>query len=365
MALKSLQSKRIFLFAAIGLAVFLLYLIYYVGTGNFVDVIKQANMYFYISAFVAFIVATFFSALTWHSLLGNLKIQTSMRRTLLLTWAGYFFDATLPEPGWSGDISKAYMLSKKSDGDVGKTVASVVSQKIIGMAVTVVLLVLGFGLLAVNYVLPQQVVIFFGLVVILSVASFLFVYFMSSRVKSTKAVLNRFLIPLMSFFLRSRFNEAQFREDAEKFLNIFHNGIDTLKARKESFDTSYRFPSFSVAFDVFVVFFVFASLGYPIPVDRVLIVYALTGTLASVGVSFVGLTEIIMTTAYQVLLIPLAVSFSVTLLTRVITLWFKLVVGYVTFQFAGVGILLGKNQPIAATSNEGDIGRATEDPQSD
>ncbi len=365
MALKSLQLKRIILFAVIGLVVFIFYLNYYVGTGNFVDVIRQANIYFYTSAFVAFIVATFFSALTWHSLLGNLKVQTSIRRTVILTWAGYFFDATLPEPGWSGDISKAYMLSKKSDGDVGKTVASVVSQKIIGMAVTVFLLILGFGLFAVNYVLPQQVVVFFGIVVILSVASFLVVYFMSSRVKSTKAVLNRFLIPLLSFFLRSRFNEAQFREEAEKFLNIFHRGIDTLKSEKRALIRPTVFYLLSVAFDVFVVFFVFASLGYPIPVDRVLIVYALTGTLASVGVSFVGLTEIIMTTAYQVLLIPLAVSFSVTLLTRVITLWFKLVVGYVTFQFAGVGILLGKNQPIAATSNEKDIGKATQDPQID
>jgi hypothetical protein len=45
--------------------------------------------------------------------------------------------------------------------------------------------------------------------------------------------------------------------------------------------------------DVSIIFFVFASLGYSMPVDKVLIVYALTGTLASVGVSFVGITEII------------------------------------------------------------------------
>jgi hypothetical protein len=92
------------------------------------------------------------------------------------------------------------------------------------------------------------------------------------------------------------------------------------------------------------VFFVFASLGHLIPVYQILMVYALTGTLASVGVSFVGLTEIITSTAYQVLSIPLALSFSVTLLTRIVTLWFKLVLGYVSFQWIGVGILLGKKQ---------------------
>ena len=74
MTLKSLQSKRIILFTALGLTAFLLYLNYYVGTGKFLDVIKQTNIYFYTSAFAAFIVAAFFYALTWHSMLGNLKI---------------------------------------------------------------------------------------------------------------------------------------------------------------------------------------------------------------------------------------------------------------------------------------------------
>ena len=349
MALKSLQSKRIFLFVVVGLAAFLLYLYYYVGTGNFIDVIKQANVYYYASAFVAFIVAGFFAALTWHTLLNNLKVKNSIRRVLLLTWAGYFFDATLPEPGWSGDISKAYMLSKKTDENVGKIVASVVSQKIISMAVTIFLLIAGFGLLAINYTLPQQVVVFFGVVMTVSVGSFLVVYVMSTNYKATKAMLNKLLIPVFSFFLRSRFKEAQFRVDSEKFLDMFHKGIDTLNAEKRALVRPVAFYLLSIGFDISIVFFVFASLGYPIPVDRVLIVYALTGTLASIGVSFVGLTEIIMSTAYQVLMVPLAVSFSVTLLTRVVTLWFKLILGYVTFQLAGAGILLGKNKSLPAT----------------
>jgi uncharacterized protein (TIRG00374 family) len=342
LALKSLQSKRIILFVAFGLIVFILYLYYYVGTGNFFDVIKQANVYYYTSAFVAFIVASVFSALTWRTLLKSLKIENSIQRTLLLTWAGYFFDAILPEPGWSGDITKAYMLSKKTDHEPGKTVASVVGQKIISMGVTILILVLGFGLLALNVTLPLQVIVFFGIVMALSVGSFVLVYLMSTNYRLTKTMLNKLLIPILSFVLRSRFKEVQFRGESEKFLEMFHKGIDALGTNRKALLHPILFYVLSVAFDVSVVFFVFASLGYPIPVDKVLIVYALTGTLASIGVSFVGLTEIIMSTAYQVLSIPLAISFSVTLLTRIVTLWFKLVLGYVTFQLAGVGILLGK-----------------------
>ncbi len=325
-----------------GLAAFLLYLYYYVGTGNFVDVIKQANLYYYSSAFFAFIAAGVFSAVTWHSLLRSLKIENNLRRAILLTFAGYFFDAIVPDPGWSGDITKAYMLSKKTDQDAGKIVASVVGQKIISMAVTVLLLVAGFGLLAAKITLPLEVIIFFGVVMALSVGSFTVVYLMSTNFKTTKAILNNFLIPVSSFFLRSRFNEVQFRNDAEKFLNMFHRGIDALGANRKALLKPILLYVLSITFDISVVFLVFASLGYAVPVDKVLIVYALTGTLTSIGVSFVGLTEIITSTAYQVLSIPLAVSFSVTLLTRIITLWFKLIIGYVTFQWAGVGLLLGK-----------------------
>jgi hypothetical protein len=79
-------------------------------------------------------------------------------------------------------------------------------------------------------------------------------------------------------------------------------------------------------------------------VDKVLIVYALTGSLQAVGVSFLGFTEIIVSGSYAILGIPAAISVSATLLTRVVTLWFKLVVSYFVFQWAGIGLLLGKGQ---------------------
>jgi uncharacterized protein (TIRG00374 family) len=235
------------------------------------------------------------------------------------------------------------MLSKESDEDVGKTVASIVGQKIIGMAVTILVLILGFGILLANYAVPQSVLVFLGGVLAVSVGSFAVVYYLSVSSKATQKMPN-FLMCVLSFLLRSRFNEAQYRENAASLLNMFHKGIDTLRADKRALVSPIAFYMLSVVFDVSIVFFVFTALDCAVPVDKVLIVYALTGSLASIGVSFIGLTEIIMTTAYQVLLIPLAVSFYVTLLTRVVTLGFKLIIGYIAFQWAGVRILLSKNQ---------------------
>jgi uncharacterized protein (TIRG00374 family) len=340
LSLKNLQSKRIILFLAFGIAAFVLYLYYFVGIGNFFNVIAEANLSVYALAFVAFVIGVSFSSLTWHSLLRNLNVKAGFRRVLLLTWAGYLFDTTLPEPGWSGDISKAYMLGKKSDEDVGKIVASVVSQKIIGMAFSILILIAGFSLLAINYVLPSPALFLVGFILVLSVGSLVVVYYVSTSPKATKRMLN-LLIVVLKFILRKRFDEAQFRTDAEKFLNVFHKGIVTLGANKRSLLRPILFYFFSLVFDISVIFFVFYAIGYPIPFDTVLIVYALTGTIQAIGVSFFGVTETIMSLSYTVLFIPPAVSVSVTLLSRVITLWFKLILGYIAFQIASVGLFFG------------------------
>jgi uncharacterized protein (TIRG00374 family) len=322
-----------------------------VGIGKFFDVIRSANLPLYTSAFVAFIIGVTFAALTWHSLLRNLSVKAGFRRVLLLTWAGYFFDTTLPEPGWSGDISKAYMLGKKSDEDVGKIVASVVAQKIIGMATTILILIVGFAFLAINYVLTAPALFLVGIILFISVASIIVVYYLSTSPKATKAMLG-WLIAVLSFVLRKKFNENQFRSDAENFLSVFHKGIESLNADKIALVRPIIFYILSLFFDISVVFFTFACIGYPIPFDTVLIVYALTGTLQSIGVSFFGLTETIMSLSYNVLFIPPAVSVSVTLLSRVITLWFKLILGYVAFQVAGVSILRAKRPTGDSNKNQ-------------
>ena len=99
-------------------------------------------------------------------------------------------------------------------------------------------------------------------------------------------------------------------------------------------------------FEVSVMFVAFAALGQPVSVDVVLIVFTLTGTLQTVGAAFFGFPELIMTVTLTALNIDPAVAVSVTLLTRLVNLWFRLVVSYTALQVAGVKIMR-KNKPAA------------------
>jgi uncharacterized protein (TIRG00374 family) len=338
---RPLFSKRILIFVLIGLLVLALYVYYFVRTTNVADTIARTNLFLYASAFVAFLATVFFSSLAWQSLLRNLNVKARIRRVLLLMWAGLFFDVVVPEPGFSGDLSKAYMLAKTYGEDPGRIVASVVSQKIISIVITVVSLFLGLVLLALNYTLSSLVLAFIALVMFLSVFVLILVSYVSASPEATRRLLN-WLIRVIDFVRRGHWDSADFRHRAEETLSKFHEGFRTLSSNPRALVRPVALCFISWGFDVSVVFLTFMALGFHARVDQVLIVYALTGSLAAVGVSFVGVTEIIMSGSYALLGIPFAYSLSATLLTRVITLWFKLVVSYFAFQWAGVELLLGR-----------------------
>jgi uncharacterized protein (TIRG00374 family) len=335
-------TGRILLFVGIGLAVLAVYLYYFVGTVNVTDVLRHTNLFLYASAFVAFLASALFYTLAWRSLLNNLDIKTTIREVLLFSWAGMFFDSVIPDPGWSGDISKAYMLSKSSGQEPGRIVASIVSQKIIVAATSVGSLIFGLALLA-KYTPSSNVLTFIAIVLALTVFSLFMIIYLSTNDKATAKILG-WVIRAGSFLLRDHWNPQDFRETAEQLLKRFHKGIRTLGSDPRALIRPISLSLLAWGFDISIIFLTFASLGYAAPIDKVLIVYALTGSLQAVGVSFLGFTEIIVSSSYTILGIPAAISATATLLTRVVTLWFKLIVSYFVFQYAGIGLLMGKGQ---------------------
>ena len=64
-------------------------------------------------------------------------------------------------------------------------------------------------------------------------------------------------------------------------LGNFHIGIGQLKANPKALVGPIVFAVTSFVFEISVIFLTFMALGYPVPVDKVLIVFTLTGALAN------------------------------------------------------------------------------------
>jgi uncharacterized protein (TIRG00374 family) len=324
----------------IGLIAFILYLYFYVNPAAVISILSRTNLYYYTSAFVAYFLYTFFSALVWRNLLKNLSVKISIRKALLFTLVGLFFDATVPQLGWSGEISKTYMLTKDTDYDTGKIASSVVGQKIFVITITDVALGLGLGLVLISYPLPFIVTFLIALVLALSMASLILIYYVSLKPKTTKTLLNWGI--RIALFFRKKWDPQKFTRRAEEVLGKFHSGMKELQANPKALFKPILYAIVSFSLEVSVIFLTFMALGYPVPVDKVLIVFTLTGTLQTVGVTFFGFPELIMSVSFTALGIPAALSVSVTLLTRVVTLWFRLIISYAALQWVGIKILQRK-----------------------
>jgi uncharacterized protein (TIRG00374 family) len=267
-------------------------------------------------------------------------VKISARKALLFTWVGLFFEATVPQLGWSGEVSRTYMLTKDSSINAGKTGASVVGQKIFNMTITVVAMALGLGLVLMSYPVPLVVTFLISFVLGLSILTLVLVYYISIKPSATKTLLG-WAIKIICFF-RKNWNPQSFRVKSEALLGTFHVGIQELRDNPKELVKPIIYSVTSFVFELSVTFITFTALHYPVPVDKVLVVFTLTGTLQTVGVTFFGFPELIMSVSFTALGIPAALSVSVTLLVRVVSLWFRLVVSYAALQWAGIKIMRKK-----------------------
>ncbi|MGD6934589.1 MAG: lysylphosphatidylglycerol synthase transmembrane domain-containing protein [Candidatus Bathyarchaeia archaeon] len=327
-----LRVNKIFFLLVFGLVAFIVYFVLFVDPASFIETISQINLVIYGFAFVAYVIGIFFSSMVWHSLLNSLTVKMTVKNAYLFTWVGLFFDATVPQLGLSGDLAKTYLFSKSSSEDAGKIGASVIGQKIMVMTITVVTFSVGLILVLLNTALDFSAAALIVVFLVLSAASLFIIYYFSSKPKATNSLLN-FGIRVILFFRKS-WNPEGLKQQASEVLGNFHDGIQQLKAKPKSLIMPSIYSVLSWVFDIGVMFLVFTALGYPIPVETVLIVYTLSGALQAVGVGY--FTDVFMMASFSALGLPPELSVSVTLLSRAVTLWFRLVVSYSAFQWTGV-----------------------------
>jgi uncharacterized protein (TIRG00374 family) len=320
-----------------GLVLFIVYLTFFVNLPQVAATLATTNIAIYSGAFIAYILYTLCASLSWQGLLKSVEIKITRRKVFLFTWVGLFFDATVPQLGWSAEVSKTYLLSRDSHVEAGKIGASVVGQKLVTNTMTIVALSAGIVIALFRYSLDVTAAAILCLVLALSILTLAVMYYASVKPSATKTLLNWGI--KMVLFFRKNWNPQNFNANAERLLSRFHWGIAELKANPKALIAPIVTSIIGFTFEVSVMFLTFAALGQPLPIDAVLIVFTLTGTLQAVGIALFGLPEFVMSVTFQALGITTAVAVSVALLTRVVNLWFRLIVSYGALQYAGVKMM--------------------------
>jgi len=331
-----LKLKKTVPFLLLGVLIFVAYLHFFVGIPGILAIIRRVDIFYYGLAVAVLFLNMAVNSLTWQYLLWPLSVKVSFRKTFLFTWIGFFVDLLVPAESISGDATRAYLMTKESDQNGGKVLASVVSHRILLMVTALVSLIVSFVWL---YVLEIEVpVLVSGLVLLIIVGtavSLFFIFLFSLKEKLTQRFID-VVLRFVSFVTRGRLDINRLRAKAVKALTVFHDSIGILLRKPRSLVPSILFSVIGWLFSVLLSYLVFVSLGQHIDFAIIVVVHSVSTTIQSIPLGIpgeVGVVDTAMTWLFTLLAVESAVAAAATVLIRLLWVWLRIAVGFVAVQW--------------------------------
>jgi uncharacterized protein (TIRG00374 family) len=326
------------LFPIVGLVAFFAYIyIFRVDIPDIIATAQTADPLSYALAIAFSIVEVFFYAVSWRVLLNFLKIKLSVIRSYLFVWYGIFLDIIIPAESVSGEAVRIYLIQREQGvSSCGPAAASLVMHRLLGMAMNVIVLFAGMGLLFVEGEASGLVLslVLFLAAAITAILVLLIVF--SFKEQWSLKVVNG-LGKAAQFITHGKWKGlAKLQEDACRITRSFHVSMKEFGRNPKPLALSLLGLAVTWVFDLSVSYLVFLSLDWPVSWSVILITSAIVLAVKSipVGIPFeVGLPEITMTTLYTSLGVPAEISATATILNRILTLWLRFFIGLGAQQY--------------------------------
>jgi len=326
----------------LGLIAFFLYIyIFGVDILQIITIIQSSiNPYVYLLATIAVLLDTLFFAIAWYFLLRFLAVKLSIAKALLFVWFGMFMDILIPAESLSGEISKIYLVTREQNGTTGRVTASVVAQRLIGMTINIVTLLIGAALLLME---RQFFGVMLNLTLILVTLTFIFLsllLLLCVKEEWSLRIVDK-IIGFAEWVSRGRWKLTKVREEAVNAAKAFHNAMIQFGHAPKTLilASSFSVVSWILALAVFPLSFLSIGKITAISWSEMLVVFSIFTAVKSIpfGVPFeVGLPEITLTTLFILVGVPPQTSATVTILVRILTLWFRFFIGFAAQQWLGI-----------------------------
>jgi len=339
-------TRKGILFLLLGPTIFLIYLYFFVGIQGLVEALQKTHPLYYSLAFASLLAGMTFYSLVWQHILGLLQIKSAFHKTFSFVWIASLVDLVIPAESFSGELSKVYLMSKNLGEDMGKVAASVVSHRILTTATALIGTITALTILFMEHQTSQPVFYPMLLVATITITSLSLMCYLSFRPKATIKI-TTWIVRFLSYISRGRWELTHLKTKLEKALTTFHRGIQLLIEKPKNLLVPFLYSVIAFLFDLSISFLVLFSLGFPVSLSVVLIVYTIVDVIQAIPLGLpgeIGITDVAMTTFYSLLGIPLGISASATILTRIITVWIRILGGYVAFQWMGITTLRGSGR---------------------
>ena len=246
----------------------------------------------------------------WHFLLKNCEIHVPLKKSILVFLSGPAFEIT---PGQIGALVKSQILKTSSNIPRTKTVPIIVVEKVYDLIGAVLASIIGIVILGME---PYLIIT----AILVLVTIFFFVYYRPASEIFFKQITKR------KFFSKYVENISDFYEIVHKSTNVKVATICILLALTYWFMVSAAAYYTLIAFDINILDYL-----------KVLAIYA-TSTLLG-AISFIpagiGITEGSITGLFTLNGIDVSTALILSVMIRVLTLWYTVGVGFVALKFTG------------------------------
>jgi uncharacterized protein (TIRG00374 family) len=327
----------------IGLVAFFLYIyLFNVDIQGIIATAQRADPLLFSVATLISLVEVFFYSVSWRTLLNGLQVKLSVIKANLFVWYGIYIDIVIPAESISGEVCRLYLVTKEQGGDTsGKTVASLVLQRLLGMGINVAALIIGIVLLFLGEAQIDQLIFNLILFVTVAIAVILLLVIVFSFKENLSIKVINALIRVGDFITRGKwklFNK--FKEEAYSTTKMFHDSMQEYRRKPRAVTVGLFWLVLNWACSFAIPYLVFLALDFPVSWSVILITSAIVVAVKSIpiGIPFeVGLPEITMTTLYAAMLgtdpQTVAICATSTILSRLITLWLRFFIGFAAQQW--------------------------------
>ena len=246
----------------------------------------------------------------WHFLLKNSEVDIPLTKSIAVWFAGVAFEIT---PGHVGVLMKSQILKTSFNISRTKTVPIIIVEKAYELIGALLASIIGIIVLGMEFYL-----------IIIAISGLIVIFFFMYHKSASELFFNR--ITKLKFFSKYVENISEFYEIVKKSTNVKVATICILLALTYWFTVSAAAYYTLIAFDVNILDYL-----------KVLAIYTTSSLLGAISFipGGIGVTEGSIAGLFTLNGIDVSTALILSVMIRVLTLWFSVCVGFIALKFTG------------------------------
>lgn len=209
--------KKLIRFAPLIGIILFIFIILNTGLGKIIEVFSNFNISYSIAAFLLLLPLSIIKVYKWKLLIKSCNIQYGLLKAMIAYFVSSFIAGVTP--GRIGDFIKAFYLNKSENVSLGKSLTTVVVDRLLDVFMLLVLAISGIFIFSYLYNINRNymLMLLLFLVVIITVSIF---------------ILNKKYIKAMLKPLFNRFIPNRYRSNVKLNFDEFYSGIKLIRSNK-------------------------------------------------------------------------------------------------------------------------------------